>query len=51
MDKWGRKKAIAYAATLSIIGSAIVTASQNVTMFIVFRFVAGAGCGLIQVCE
>ncbi|KAK5233553.1 hypothetical protein LTR47_005175 [Exophiala xenobiotica] len=50
MDKWGRKKAIAYAATLSIIGSAIVTASQNVTMFIVFRFVAGAGCGLIQVC-
>ncbi|RVX68249.1 hypothetical protein B0A52_07252 [Exophiala mesophila] len=50
MDRWGRKAAILYTAALSVVGGALVTASQNVGMFIAFRFIAGAGSGLIQVC-
>ncbi|KIX03849.1 uncharacterized protein Z518_07402 [Rhinocladiella mackenziei CBS 650.93] len=50
MEKWGRKMGVFYTAALSIIGGIFVTASQNVAMFIAFRFVAGAGSGLIQVC-
>jgi len=42
---------ILYTAILSVIGGALVTASQNVGMFIAFRFIAGAGSGLIQVCK
>ena len=43
MDKWGRKAGMIYCASLSIVGGALLCASQNVAMFIVFRFVAGAG--------
>jgi fucose permease len=50
MGKYGRKAGVLYAAVLSIIGGTFVAASQNVAMFIAFRFVAGAGSGLLQVC-
>ena len=43
MDKYGRKMAAIYSATLSIIGGVCLCAAQNITMFIVFRFFAGAG--------
>lgn len=43
MDKWGRKAGVIYCATLSIIGGAMLCAAQNIAMFIVFRFFAGAG--------
>ena len=43
MDKYGRKVGVIYCATLSIIGGVCLCAAQNVTMFIVFRFFAGAG--------
>ena len=42
---------VLYTAILSLVGAALVTASQNVSMFIAFRFIAGAGSGLIQVCK
>ncbi|KAJ5557424.1 hypothetical protein N7494_001339 [Penicillium frequentans] len=50
LTRYGCKMAIFYAATCCTIGGAIVTASQNVGMFIAFRFVAGIGSGLLQVC-
>lgn len=50
MGRYGRKMGVLYTAILSIIGGAFVTASQNVAMFIAFRFIAGAGSGLLQVC-
>jgi MFS family permease len=50
MSKWGRKMGVLYTAILSILGGVFTTASQNVGMFIAFRFLAGAGSGLINVC-
>jgi MFS family permease len=43
MDKYGRKVGVMYCATLSIIGGVCLCAAQNIAMFIVFRFFAGAG--------
>jgi MFS family permease len=43
MDRYGRKGGVIYCSVLSIIGGIGLTASQNITMFIVFRFFAGAG--------
>jgi hypothetical protein len=43
MDKYGRKVGVVYCATLSIIGGVCLCAAQNIAMFIVFRFFAGAG--------
>lgn len=50
MGRYGRKMGVLYTAVLSLFGGIFVCASQNVTMFIVFRFIAGAGSGLLQVC-
>lgn len=43
MDKWGRKAGVIYCSTLSIIGGTCMAASQDIGMFIAFRFFAGAG--------
>jgi MFS family permease len=43
MDKWGRKGGVIYCASLSIFGGVMLCASQNIGMFIAFRFFAGAG--------
>jgi MFS family permease len=43
MDRWGRKAGVISCAIMSIIGGTILLASQNVTMFIVARFIAGWG--------
>jgi MFS family permease len=43
MDKWGRKVGVMYCAILSIVGGVCLCAAQNIAMFIVFRFFAGAG--------
>jgi hypothetical protein len=43
MDKWGRKGGVIYCSTLSIVGGVLLCASQNIGMFITFRFFAGAG--------
>lgn len=43
MDKWGRKAGVIYCSTLSIFGGTLMCASQNIGMFIAFRFFAGAG--------
>lgn len=52
MEKWGRKAAIVFCSVVSLIGGALVCAAQNVSMFIVFKFVAGLGSwGFIAVGE
>ena len=43
MGKFGRKPAVIYAAVVCIFGGTLSAASQNVAMFIVSRFFAGAG--------
>jgi MFS family permease len=43
MDKWGRKGGVIYCASLSILGGVLLCSSQNIGMFIAFRFFAGAG--------
>ena len=43
MDEWGRKGGVVYCASLSIFGGVLLCASQNIGMFIAFRFFAGAG--------
>lgn len=42
-DKWGRKWALAVSALLNVISGAVLAGSTNVALFIVFRFIAGAG--------
>lgn len=42
-DKWGRKAAFHYCGLHSLVGGALLCGSQNVTMFIIARFFAGAG--------
>jgi MFS family permease len=41
MEKWGRKAAVHLCSIIGLIGGALVCASQNVAMFIVFKFLAG----------
>ncbi|KIX98818.1 uncharacterized protein Z520_05279 [Fonsecaea multimorphosa CBS 102226] len=43
MDKYGRKAGVMYCVILSIIGSTLLAAAQNIAMFITFRFFSGAG--------
>jgi len=43
MEKWGRRAGVVFASIVSIFGSTLVAASQNIGMFIAFRFLAGAG--------
>lgn len=43
MDKWGRKAGVIYCSSLGIVGGILLCAAQGPAMFIVFRFVAGAG--------
>ena len=42
-DSYGCKKAFINCALIPIFGGALLTASENQAMFIVFRFFAGAG--------
>ncbi|RFU26560.1 hypothetical protein B7463_g9775, partial [Scytalidium lignicola] len=46
-DKWGRKVAISVGAALTLIAGAFLAGSMNVAMFIVFRFVSGAGSSIL----
>ncbi len=41
--RYGRKAGMIYCATFSIVGGALLCGSVNVAMFIVARFIAGAG--------
>lgn len=41
MEEWGRKIAVYLTSDIGLIGGALVCASQNVGMFIVFKFLAG----------
>lgn len=41
MERWGRKIAIYLASAIGLIGGILVCASQNVGMFIAFKFLAG----------
>lgn len=41
MEKWGRKAAVYLASAIGLIGGALVCASQNIGMFIAFKFLAG----------
>jgi MFS family permease len=43
MDRYGRKVGVMYCAVLSLVGGVCLCAAQNIAMFIVFRFFAGAG--------
>lgn len=43
--------AILYSASICLVGVVLVAASQNIGMFIGFRFVTGIGSGLLQVCK
>lgn len=43
MDKWGRKAGVYCCCAFSLVGGILITASQNVAMFIVARFFAGVG--------
>jgi hypothetical protein len=43
MDNWGRRGGVVYCASLSILGGVLLCASQNIGMFIAFRFFARAG--------
>lgn len=43
MDKYGRKAATIFCATVSIIGGVCLCAAQSIGMFIAFRFVTGMG--------
>ncbi|KIW81686.1 hypothetical protein Z517_04712 [Fonsecaea pedrosoi CBS 271.37] len=43
MEKWGRKTAMIVCSVISIISGAILTASLNPAMFMVFRFFTGLG--------
>ncbi|KAJ5813675.1 uncharacterized protein N7503_000425 [Penicillium pulvis] len=46
-DRWGRKRAIAVGAILTLISGALLSASVNVAMFIAFRFLSGAGSSIL----
>ena len=46
-DRWGRKIAIAVSALVNLVAAAGLTGSTNIAMFIVFRFISGAGAFMI----
>ena len=46
-DWLGRKKALAIAGVLGLIGSALVAGSVNVAMLIAVRIIQGAGLGML----
>jgi MFS family permease len=43
MDKWGRKAGVWYCSAFSLVGGALLCGAQNISMFIVARFLAGWG--------
>lgn len=43
MDRFGRRMGVVYGSVLCIVGGAVACASQNIGMFIAFRFFIGAG--------
>jgi fucose permease len=45
----GRKEGMLYAAILQIVGVILQTAAQNISMFIVGRFIIGLGTGIANV--
>jgi MFS family permease len=45
---WGRRTATGTAATLLVISGAIQAGSVNVAMFLVGRYIAGIGCGMVM---
>lgn len=46
-EKFGRTRAIQTGCTISIVGATIMTASVNIAMFIVSRFIMGFGIGIL----
>jgi MFS family permease len=48
-DKYGRKRGTLIGASLCMTGGALMSASQNATMFIFARVIAGLGIGFINV--
>ena len=46
-DKFGRKGGLAISALLILVSGAIMAGAQNMAMFLVFRFFAGAGAFMI----
>ncbi|EXJ83762.1 hypothetical protein A1O1_07389 [Capronia coronata CBS 617.96] len=49
-DWLGRKKAMWISAAITLIGAILQTASQNVAMFVVSRFIVGVGNGCAFLC-
>jgi MFS family permease len=46
-DKYGRKHSIQLGAAVLIVGAVLCTASVNIAMFLVARFIAGWGIGML----
>lgn len=46
-DRWGRKFSIAISAFINLVAAAGLAGSTNIAMFILFRFIAGAGAFMI----
>ncbi|KAH7142665.1 lactose permease [Dactylonectria estremocensis] len=49
-DRWGRRWGIFIGCCVVLIGTAVQTASQNRAMFMIGRFVLGAGAAISQAC-
>jgi MFS family permease len=47
-NKWGRKHATFTAAILLTIGGALQSGAVDIAMFIVGRYIAGIGCGIVM---
>jgi MFS family permease len=47
-NKWGRKYATFTAAVLLTIGGALQSGAVDIAMFIVGRYIAGIGCGIVM---
>lgn len=46
-DKFGRKRSIQLGAAVMIVGAALCAGSANMAMFLVARFIAGFGIGML----
>lgn len=46
-DRWGRRVALAVAAVIALIGSALVAGSVNIPMLCVVRVLQGCGLGML----
>ncbi len=46
-NKWGRLRSIQFGALVLVIGAALCAGSVDVGMFLVARFIAGCGIGLL----